>query len=549
MKQMNYKKLILPNIPYVFFVYLFDKVGQAVRLAPGADISAKILNITKGFSAAFENALPSVYPLDLLVGIVGAVVIRLIVYVKGKNAKKYRKGAEYGSARWGNAEDIKPYIDPDFQNNIILTQTERLTMNSRPKQPKYARNKNVVVIGGSGSGKTRVFVKPNLMQLHSSYVLTDPKGTVLIECGKLLQRGGYKIKVLNTINFKKSMRYNPFVYIRSEKDVLKVVNTLIVNTKGEGEKSAEDFWVKAERLLYCALIGYIWYEAPAEEMNFTTLLELINASEAREDDEEYQSPVDLLFADLEERSPDHFAVKQYKKYKLAAGKTAKSILISCGARLAPFDIEELRELMSYDELELDTLGDRKTALFLIMSDTDDTKEKAQFVSAPMIGEAPVSIECRVREVKELGSHDMFLADVLAVHADEAYMDKNNRFRLNDAGLLVYSHGEYLAGGRKVGTFGYSVKKKQQKKQMQKKLDKKSDREADRESEMAGMAEKLKTSGKAEMSGKLKTSGKSGMSGKLKTSGKPGMSGKLKMSGKPGMSGKLKTSGKAGREKR
>ena len=372
MKQINYKKLILPNIPYVFFVYLFDKVGQAVRLAPGADISEKILNITQGFSEAFSNALPSVHPLDLLIGIVGAVVIRLIVYVKGKNAKKYRKGAEYGSARWGNAEDIKPYIDPDFQNNIILTQTERLTMNSRPKQPKYARNKNVVVIGGSGSGKTRFFVKPNLMQLHSSYVLTDPKGTVLIECGKLLQRGGYKIKVLNTINFKKSMRYNPFVYIRSEKDVLKVVNTLIVNTKGEGEKSAEDFWVKAERLLYCALIGYIWYEAPAEEMNFTTLLELINASEAREDDEEYQSPVDLLFADLEERSPDHFAVKQYKKYKLAAGKTAKSILISCGARLAPFDIPQLREVMAYDELELDRIGDRKTAVFFIISDTTQT---------------------------------------------------------------------------------------------------------------------------------------------------------------------------------
>ena len=372
MKQINYKKLIIPNIPYVFFVYLFDKVGQAVRLAPGADISEKILNITQGFSEAFSNALPSVHPLDLLIGIVGAVVIRLIVYFKGKNARKYRKGAEYGSARWGNAEDIKPYIDPDFQNNIILTQTERLTMNSRPKQPKYARNKNVVVIGGSGSGKTRFFVKPNLMQLHSSYVLTDPKGTVLIECGKLLQRAGYRIKVLNTINFRKSMHYNPFVYIRSEKDVLKVVNTLIVNTKGEGEKSAEDFWVKAERLLYCALIGYIWYEAPAEEMNFTTLLELINASEAREDDEEYQSPVDLLFADLEERSPDHFAVKQYKKYKLAAGKTAKSILISCGARLAPFDIKELRDLMAYDEMELDTIGDRKTALFLIMSDTDST---------------------------------------------------------------------------------------------------------------------------------------------------------------------------------
>ena len=328
MKQMNYKKLIIPNIPYVFFVYLFDKVGQAARLAPGADISEKILNITQGFSEAFSNALPSVHPLDLLIGIVGAVVIRLIVYVKGKNAKKYRKGAEYGSARWGNAEDIKPYIDPDFQNNIILTQTERLTMNSRPKQPKYARNKNVVVIGGSGSGKTRFFVKPNLMQLHSSYVLTDPKGTVLIECGKLLQRAGYRIKVLNTINFRKSMHYNPFVYIRSEKDVLKVVNTLIVNTKGEGEKSAEDFWVKAERLLYCALIGYIWYEAPAEEMNFTTLLELINASEAREDDEEYQSPVDLLFADLEERSPDHFAVKQYKKYKLAAGVVCSKRLLN-----------------------------------------------------------------------------------------------------------------------------------------------------------------------------------------------------------------------------
>ena len=328
MKQINYKKLIIPNIPYVFFVYLFDKVGQAARLAPGADISEKILNITQGFSEAFSNALPSVHPLDLLIGIVGAVVIRLIVYFKGKNARKYRKGAEYGSARWGNAEDIKPYIDPDFQNNIILTQTERLTMNSRPKQPKYARNKNVVVIGGSGSGKTRFFVKPNLMQLHSSYVLTDPKGTVLIECGKLLQRAGYRIKVLNTINFRKSMHYNPFVYIRSEKDVLKVVNTLIVNTKGEGEKSAEDFWVKAERLLYCALIGYIWYEAPAEEMNFTTLLELINASEAREDDEEYQSPVDLLFADLEERSPDHFAVKQYKKYKLAAGVVCSKRLLN-----------------------------------------------------------------------------------------------------------------------------------------------------------------------------------------------------------------------------
>ena len=372
MKQINYKKLILPNIPYVFFVYLFDKVGQAVRLAPGADISAKILNITQGFSAAFENALPSVYPLDLLVGIVGAVIIRLIVYVKGKNAKKYRKGAEYGSARWGNAEDIKPYIDPEFQNNIILTQTERLTMNSRPKQPKYARNKNILVIGGSGSGKTRFFVKPNLMQMHSSYVVTDPKGTVLVECGKLLQRGGYRIKVLNTINFKKSMKYNPFAYLRSEKDILKLVNTLIANTKGDGEKAGEDFWVKSERLFYCALIGYIWYEAPEEEKNFTTLLEMINASEAREDDPEFQSPVDIMFERLEQKKPDHFAVRQYKKFLLSAGKTRSSILISCGARLAPFDIREVRELMEDDELELDTIGDEKTALFLIMSDTDTT---------------------------------------------------------------------------------------------------------------------------------------------------------------------------------
>ena len=371
MKQ-EVKKLLILNLPYLLFVYLFDKIGAAIRLTPGADASEKLLQLGTGFAAAFSSSAPRLHPADLLIGIAGAVIVRLIIYTKGKNAKKYRRGTEYGSARWGGADDIKPYTDPVFENNIPLTQTERLTMNSRPKQPKYARNKNVVVIGGSGSGKTRFFVKPNLMQLHSSYVLTDPKGTVLIECGKLLQRAGYRIKVLNTINFRKSMHYNPFVYIRSEKDVLKVVNTLIVNTKGEGEKSAEDFWVKAERLLFCALIGYIWYEAPAEEMNFTTLLELINASEAREDDEEYQSPVDLLFADLEERSPDHFAVKQYKKYKLAAGKTAKSILISCGARLAPFDIEELRELMSYDELELDTLGDRKTALFLIMSDTDDT---------------------------------------------------------------------------------------------------------------------------------------------------------------------------------
>lgn len=315
----NIKKLLILNAPYLLFVYLFDKVGQAVRLSPGADLSGKLLSIGSGFSAAFSNALPSFAPTDLLIGIVGVVVIRLAVYVKGKNAKKYRKGMEYGSARWGNAEDIKPYIDPMFENNVLLTQTERLMMSSRPKHPKYARNKNVLVIGGSGSGKTRFFVKPNLMQMHSSYVVTDPKGTVLIECGKLLQRGGYKIKVLNTINFKKSMRYNPFAYLRSEKDILKLVNTIIANTKGDGEKSGEDFWVKSERLFYCALIGYIWYEAPENEKNFTTLLEMINASEAREDDPEFQSPVDLMFERLEEKDPEHFAVRQYKKFLLSAG--------------------------------------------------------------------------------------------------------------------------------------------------------------------------------------------------------------------------------------
>ena len=366
------KKLLILNAPYLLFVYLFDKIGQAVRLSPGADLSGKVLSLADGFSAAFANPLPSLAPMDLLIGIVGAVLIRLMVYFKGKNAKKYRKGIEYGSARWGTAEDIKPYTDPVFQNNVLLTQTERLTMNSRPKQPKYARNKNILVIGGSGSGKTRFFVKPNLMQMHSSYVVTDPKGTVLVECGKLLQRGGYRIKVLNTINFKKSMRYNPFAYLRSEKDILKLVNTLIANTKGDGEKAGEDFWVKSERLFYCALIGYIWYEAPEEEKNFTTLLEMINASEAREDDPEFQSPVDQMFERLEEKDPEHFAVRQYRKFLLSAGKTRSSILISCGARLAPFDIREVRELMEDDELELDTIGDKKTALFLIMSDTDTT---------------------------------------------------------------------------------------------------------------------------------------------------------------------------------
>lgn len=377
MKQVNMKKLLILNLPYLLFVWLFDKAAQAIRLSPGADFSAKLLNLGAGFSEALETMFPSLHPLDLLIGLMGAVCIRLAVYVKGKNAKKYRKGMEYGSARWGTAEDIKPYIDPVYENNILLTQTERLMMSNRPKDPKYARNKNILVIGGSGSGKTRFFVKVNLMQCTSkdypaSFLVTDPKGTLVLETGSLLVRAGYRIKVLNTINFQKSMHYNPFVYIRSEKDILKLTNTIIANTKGDGEKSTEDFWVKAERLLYCALIGYIWYEAPEEEKNFITLLEMINASEAREDDEEYQSPVDLMFSRLEEKEPDHFAVKQYKKYKLAAGKTAKSILISCGARLAPFDIKELRDLMEYDDLELDTLGDRKTALFLIMSDTDTT---------------------------------------------------------------------------------------------------------------------------------------------------------------------------------
>lgn len=377
---MNVKKLILTNLPYVLFVYPFDKVSQAFRLAPGANLSAKILSIGDGFANAFSSLAPSFHLLDLLIGIAGAVIIRLIVHFKGKNAKKYRHGVEYGSARWGTPADIAPFVDEDFFNNIPITQTERITMSSRPKQPKYARNKNILVIGGSGSGKTRFFCKPSLLQCHSSYVVTDPKGTILNEVGRLLERKKYRIKSLNLINFKKSMRYNPLSYIRSEKDILKLVNALIMNTKGEGDKSGEDFWVKAERLYYSALIGYIWYEATEDEKNFITLLDLINASEAREDDEEYQSPVDLLFADLEEKDPDHFAVKQYKKFKMAAGKTLKSILISCGARLAPFDIKELRELMAYDELELDTLGDSKAALFVIISDTDST---FNFVAALM----------------------------------------------------------------------------------------------------------------------------------------------------------------------
>lgn len=387
------RKYLLPNLPYLFFVYLFDKLCQAVRLAPGLNASEKLLRIAQGFTEAFASLWLSLHPLDLLLGVAGAALVRLAVYLKAKNAKKYRRGVEYGSARWGRPEDIAPYIDPVPDWNIPLTRTESLTMTSRPKDPKTARNKNILVIGGSGSGKTRFFVKPSLLQMHSSYVVTDPKGQLLRETGKLLAHGGpkrdengkpvrdkrgkvvyepYRIKVLNTINFSKSMKYNPLAYVRSEKDILKLVNVTIANTKGDGEKSSEDFWVKAERLLYCALIGYIWYEAEPEERNFITLLYLLNACEAREDDETYKSPVDILFDDLAKKQPEHFAVKQYVKFKMAAGKTLKSILVSCGARLAPFDIKELRDIMTEDELELDTMGDRKTALFLIMSDTDTT---------------------------------------------------------------------------------------------------------------------------------------------------------------------------------
>ena len=388
-KPVNIKKIVIPNLPYLLFALLGTKCGQAARLAPGMDFSQKALHILDGFRLAFESLLPSFHPADLLVGLLIAAALRLAVYVKGKNAKKFRKNMEYGSARWGTHEDIAPYIDPVFENNIILTQTESLTMNNRPKDPRTARNKNVLVIGGSGSGKTRFFIKPNLMQCQSkdypiSFVVTDPKGSIVVECGRLLEKNNYRIKIFNTINFSKSMHYNPFAYIHSEKDILKLVNTLICNTKGDG-KSGDDFWVKAETLLYCALIGYIHYEAPEEEQNFATLIELVNAMEVREDDETFENPVDIAFKELEKDKPNHFAVRQYKKYKLAAGKTAKSINISCGARLAPFDIAELREITMYDELELDTLGDKiydnpeakdgsfkKTALFLIMSDTDST---------------------------------------------------------------------------------------------------------------------------------------------------------------------------------
>ena len=435
MKQLNVKKLVLLNLPYFLLGLFATNLGEAWRLATGADASAKMLSFFSTLPVALGSWWPSLHPLDLLVGLCCGAGLRLAVYLKGKNAKKYRHNVEYGSARWGIHEDIAPYIDPVFQNNVILTQTERLTMSSRPKNPKYARNKNVLVIGGSGSGKTRFWLKPNLMQMHSSYVVTDPKGTILVECGKMLQRGApklgkdgkpvkdkhgkivyepYQIKVLNTINFKKSMHYNPFSYIHSEKDILKLVTTLIANTKGEG-KAGDDFWVKAETLLYCALIGYIHYEAPVEEQNFSTLIEMINSMEVREDDEEFKNAVDLMFDELKERDPNHFAVRQYAKYKLAAGKTAKSILVSCGARLAVFDIAELREVTSYDELELDTLGDRRTALFLIMSDTDDSFnflismcytqlfnllcEKADDVYG---GRLPVHVRCLIDECANIG---------------------------------------------------------------------------------------------------------------------------------------------------
>ena len=419
MRKKNWKKILIPNIPYLFIALFATKLGQAVRMAPGTDFSGKALHMMEGVRDAFASPMPSFHPADLGIGICIAAAMRLAVYIKGKNAKKFRHNQEYGSARWGTAADIAPYVDPAFENNIILTQTESLTMNNRPADPRTARNKNVLIIGGSGSGKTRFWLKPNLMQCTSkkypvSFVVTDPKGSIVTECGKMLLHYGYRLKILNTINFKKSMHYNPFAYLHSEKDILKLVTALIANTKGEG-KAGDDFWVKAETLLYTALIGYIHYEAPEEEQNLSTLVEMVNTMEVREDDEEFQNQVDLMFADLEKENPEHFAVRQYKKYKLAAGKTAKSILISCGARLAPFDIQELRELTAYDELELNTLGDRKTALFLIMSDTDSTFnflislvyaqlfnllcEKADDVYG---GRLPVHVRCLIDECANIG---------------------------------------------------------------------------------------------------------------------------------------------------
>ncbi|WP_142426133.1 VirD4-like conjugal transfer protein, CD1115 family [Enterococcus faecalis] len=407
------KKFVLENLPYLLFFYIGNIFASHVNSYVGGDIIDRIL-------VAFSQIdtlkyIPSLKIKNLIPSLILSVVIKLILIQKKKNAKKFREGREYGSARWGNEKDIEPYIDKKFENNVLLTQTERLTMNNRPKNPKYARNKNVLVIGGSGSGKTRFFVKPNLMQMHSSYVVTDPKGTLVLECGKMLERNGYEIKILNTINFKKSMRYNPFAYLKSEKDILKLVQTIIANTKGEGEKSTEDFWVKAEKLYYTALIGYIWYEAPKEEQNFTTLLAMIDASEVREEDENFKNAVDYMFEALEKEKPNHFAVKQYKKYKLAAGKTAKSILISCGARLAPFDIQELRDLMKEDELELDTLGEKKTALFVIISDTDDTFNFVVSIMYSQLfnllcdkaddeygGRLPVHVRCLLDEFANIG---------------------------------------------------------------------------------------------------------------------------------------------------
>ena len=409
MKKKNLKKLIILNIPYVIVGLFATNIGEAFRIASGMNASEKVQSLVLDgcFGAAFSNPMPSFHPVDLLVGLAIGAVLRLAVYMKSKNAKKFRHNEEYGSARWGSHADIEPYMDPVFENNVILSQSERLTMNSRPKEPKYARNKNTLVVGGSGSGKTRFFIKPNILQMHSSYVITDPKGTVVNEVGNALLKNGYRMKIFNTINFKKSMHYNPFSYVHDEKDILKLVTTLIANTKGEG-KGGDEFWEKAEKLLYSALIGYIHYEAPEEEQNFTTLLEMINAMEVREDDEEFKNPVDLMFEELAERDPDHFAVRQYAKYKLSAGKTAKSILVSCGARLAPFDIKE-------DELELDTLGDKKTALFLIMSDTDATFnflismvytqlfnllcEKADDVYG---GRLPVHVRCLIDEAANIG---------------------------------------------------------------------------------------------------------------------------------------------------
>ena len=414
MKNVNIKKLLILSIPYILLGLFATNLGEAWRLAEGADMSAKLLGFFNTFMVALSNPLPSFHPLDLVIGIIFGAGLRLAVYLKGKNAKKYRHNEEYGSARWGTAKDIEPFMDQKFEDNIILTKTERLMMSNRPKNPANARNKNVLIIGGSGSGKTRFWLKPNLLQMHSSYVVTDPKGSIVIECGNALLKHNYNIKIFNTINFKKSMHYNPFAYIHSEKDILKLVTTLIANTKGDG-KAGDEFWTKAETLLYCALIGYIHYEAPVEEQNFSTLIEFLNAMEVREDDEEFQNPVDLMFEALEKKKPNHFAVRQYKKYKLAAGKTAKSILISCGARLAPFDIQEVRDVTAYDELQLDTLGDKKTALFLIMSDTDATFnflismiytqlfnllcEKADDVYG---GRLPVHVRCLIDEAANIG---------------------------------------------------------------------------------------------------------------------------------------------------